>query len=229
MNQITYEDLKRAFQEQEFLVDTFIPLVMASNEVRSNLIQNLIRETHINVYYRSYYVIEAVSKTNPELFYEYWDQLVSLRTHKNSYHRNIYHWILAYLIAVDHAHKFDVVKDAYFAQIRDEKMLTGLEAVKDIIKISAYRPDLEEEIIALFLDDTMLQEYTDKQIDRFHYVMMTYFETILEKRSDERLWNFVRNCCSAKNATTSKKAKQMMKKRADEPIYEIGIYKNTSK
>ena len=93
-------------------------------------------------------------------------------------------------------------------------MLTGLEAVKDIIKISAYRPDLEEEIIALFLDETMLREYTDKQIDRFHYVMMAYFETVLEKRNDERLWDFVRNCCSAKNSTTSKKAKQIMKKRA---------------
>ena len=211
-DQITYQELESAFQRPEFSVNTFIPLVIASNEVRNKLIQNLIQETHINVYYRSYYLIDAVSRIDPQLFYEYWDQLIKLSTHKNSYHRSIYHWILANLISVDHERKFDAVKDMYFAQIRDQKMLTGLEAVKDIIRISAYRPDLEEEIIQLFLNEAMLQAYTDKQIDRFHYFFLTYFDTILDKHRDERLLDFVRNFCFAKNANTAKKAKQIMKK-----------------
>lgn len=211
-----YEDIQRAFQEKTFSVDTFVPLVLASGEVRKRLIQNLIQDTHINVYYRSYYLIDAACKIQPTLFYAYWEQLSSLRTHPNSYHRNIYHWLLAHLIAVDDERKFDAVKDVYFAQICDVKMLTGLEAVKDIIKISTYRPDLEEEIIHLFLDESMLESYTEKQKDRFHYVIMGYFETILEYRRDERLLDFIKSCQHAKNTTTFKRAKQIMQRQADQ-------------
>ncbi len=35
--------------------------------------------------------------------------------------------------------------------------------MKDIIIMSQYRPDLEEEIISLFLDENMIKDYTDKQ------------------------------------------------------------------
>ena len=166
---LNYEEILKAFQEKEFHIDDYISVVVESKDIREKLIQNLIEQTHINVYYRSYYLINAVSLTNPELFYEYWDLFVSLRYHKNSYHRNIFHWIITNLIPVDSQNKFDKIKKEYFSQIKDVKVLTGLEAMKDIIIMSQYRPDLEEEIISLFLDENMIKDYTDKQKDRFHF------------------------------------------------------------
>ena len=189
---LNYEEILKAFQEKEFHIDDYISVVVESKDIREKLIQNLIEQTHINVYYRSYYLINAVSLTNPELFYEYWDLFVSLRYHKNSYHRNIFHW--------------------YFSQIKDVKVLTGLEAMKDIIIMSQYRPDLEEEIISLFLDENMIKDYTDKQKDRFHFYSMEYFESLLDRKKDERLLDFIKTCLNAKNTTTAKKAKQILKK-----------------
>ena len=101
---LNYEEILKAFQEKEFHIDDYISVVVESKDIREKLIQNLIEQTHINVYYRSYYLINAVSLTNPELFYEYWDLFVSLRYHKNSYHRNIFHWIITNLIPVDNKH-----------------------------------------------------------------------------------------------------------------------------
>ena len=209
---LNYEEILKAFQEKEFHIDDYISVVVESKDIREKLIQNLIEQTHINVYYRSYYLINAVSLTNPELFYEYWDLFVSLRYHKNSYHRNIFHWIITNLIPVDSQNKFDKIKKEYFSQIKDVKVLTGLEAMKDIIIMSQYRPDLEEEIISLFIDENMIKDYTDKQKDRFHFYSMEYFESLLDRKKDERLLDFIKTCLNAKNTTTAKKAKQILKK-----------------
>ena len=70
---LNYEEILKAFQEKEFHIDDYISVVVESKDIREKLIQNLIEQTHINVYYRNYYLINAVSLTNPELFYEYWD------------------------------------------------------------------------------------------------------------------------------------------------------------
>lgn len=207
-----YENLEKAFQDKEFHTEAFIPLVMEQKAVRDRLIENLEEDTHINIYYRSYYLIDAVSKTNPELFYEYWNRLARLRFHKNSYHRNIFHWIITNLIPADKENQFDKIKDEYFSQIKDVKVLTGLEAVKDIIRMCAYRPDLEGEIISLLLNEELLEDYTDKQKDRFHCLAMEYFDTVLSRGKDERLMEFIRLCANAKNSTTARTAKQLIKK-----------------
>ena len=43
--------------------------------------------------------------------------------------------------------------------------------MKDIIIMSQYRPDLEEEIISLFLDENMIKDYTDKQKIVFIFIV----------------------------------------------------------
>ena len=60
---LNYEEILKAFQEKEFHIDDYISVVVESKDIREKLIQNLIEQTHINVYYRSYYLINAVSLT----------------------------------------------------------------------------------------------------------------------------------------------------------------------
>ena len=54
-----------SISRKEFHIDDYISVVVESKDIREKLIQNLIEQTHINVYYRSYYLINAVSLTNP--------------------------------------------------------------------------------------------------------------------------------------------------------------------
>ena len=58
---LNYEEILKAFQEKEFHIDDYISVVVESKDICQKLIQILIEQTQINVYYRSYYLINAVS------------------------------------------------------------------------------------------------------------------------------------------------------------------------
>lgn len=210
---MNYLDIEKRFQDKEFDYHKFVPLALEDKSVRDKLIENIVDgKNHINIYYRSYYIVDEASKEKPELFYEYWDNLVTILHHKNTYHRLIAHWLLTNLISVDKDNKFAEIKDEFFAAIDDEKVLVGLEAVKDITIVSEYRSDLEEEIISLFLNDNMLKNYLERQKERFYFLYMEYFDTVLEKRKDQRLIDFCRKCLTVKNTNTLKQTKKVLKK-----------------
>lgn len=106
-----YEELLLELEKHDFKYGPYIHLAIDDINIREKLINNITEDRHINVYYNSYYLIYEASKINPELFYQYWDSLIPLLNHKNSYHRSISHWILTNLIKVDNDNKFDLIKE----------------------------------------------------------------------------------------------------------------------
>ena len=207
-----YEELVLELKKNDFKYDPYVYLAIEDKYIRDQLIENITGEYHINIYYNSYYLVNAASKKEPSLFYEYWDALVPLLTHKNSYHRSIGHWILTNLVKVDIDHKFDAIKDTYFSMIKDVKFQTGLMALRDIISISQWREDLKIEIIDLFLNKEVLIEYKDNQVSKMEYEIITYLSNIdCDAKTKLRIKQYVIGCLDSKTNTTRILAKKVLK------------------
>lgn len=207
-----YEELLIELKKHDFKYKPYIHLAIHNADIREKLIKNITEDNHINIYYNSYYLIDEASKQYPELFYQYWDCLVPLFNHKNSYHRSISHWIITNLIKVDKNNKFDLIKKRYFGMIKDEKFLTGLMALRDIIIMSDYRTDLQDEIISLLLDKTLIANYKENQISKIQYEILEYFSKIYYNSKDKnKIINYVKDCLDSKSNKTHKLAKTILK------------------
>lgn len=206
-----YEELELELKKNNFDYKPYIYLAITDIEIRKKLIRNITEDNHINIYYNSHYLIKEASKIKPELFYEYWDLLVPLLYHKNSYHRSISHWILTNLVKIDKDNKFGLIKDKYFAMIKDEKFLTGFMALKDIIIVSDYNNYLNDEVTNLFLDKSLIENYKESQISKFQYEMLLYFEKVhKDSKFKNEINNYITNCINSKNIKISKLAQKIL-------------------
>lgn len=206
-----YEDLLIELKKHDFNYKPYIHLAIDNEEIREQLIKNIVEDNHINIYYNSYYLIDEASKQCPELFYQYWDCLVPLFDYKNSYHRNISHWIITNLIKVDKNNKFDLIKKRYFGMIKDEKFLTGLMALRDIIIMTEYRNDLKEEIINFFLDKTLIENYKENQISKIQYEILEYFGKVYyDSKNKNKIISYIKDCLDSKSIKTRKLAKTIL-------------------
>lgn len=178
-----YEELHSLLQNHLFKYEKYVQYAIDDDLIRNQLIHNITHKNHINIYYNSYHLIDEASKLQPELFYMYWDDLLPLLHHENSYHRSIAHWILTNLIPIDEQHKLDLIKDKYFHMIKDDKFLTGFMALKDIMIMSPYRPDLQEEIIRYLIMDAMYDGYSEKQYIKFQIEILHYLKPLVASGS----------------------------------------------
>lgn len=207
-----YEELLLELKKHDFKYEPYIFLAIDDENIREKLIKNITEENHINIYYNSYYLVYEASKIKPKLFYQYWDSLVPLLDHKNSYHRSIAHWILTNLIKVDNNNKFNLIKDRYFSMIKDEKFQTGYMVLKDIIIMSDYRVDLKSEIIELFLNENMLKGYKENQIARMQYEIISFFSEInCDANTKTKIINYIKMCQNSNSNKTRRKAKDTLK------------------
>jgi hypothetical protein len=133
-------------------IDKFVRLAISEDHIRGEIIKQMVTHPHIMVYYHCYYVASRASQERPELFYQYWPEIVSLLKHKNSYHRDFALTILANLTQADQGNLFSKIFYDYFEHINDEKFMTGQCCVQNSIKILRNKPELQEQIIALLLD-----------------------------------------------------------------------------
>jgi len=210
---MNYSDIEKEFNEKEFDYHKFVDYALNDESIRDKLVANIVDgNNHINIYYHSYYIINEASKEKPELFYKYWDDYLKIAKHKNSYHRIISHWLLTNLISIDYKNTFDDIKDDFFLAIKDERVSNGLAAVTDIIEVAKHRPDLENEIINLFLNEDLLINYTEKHRARFYFLYMEYFEIILKDNYDQKLINFIEGCLESNTINTKRCAIKLLKK-----------------
>lgn len=207
-----YKELVLELEKHDFKYQPYVYLAIENKQIRDQLIENITGDYHINIYYNSYYLVNEASKKEPKLFYEYWDVLVPLLHHKNSYHRSIAHWILTNLVKVDTDNKFSAIKDTYFLMIKDTKFQTGLMALRDIITISEWRKDLYPEIIDLFLHKELLIEYKDNQISKIEYEIIEFLSIIdCDKDTKFRINQYVITCLNSKSSKTRALAKKILK------------------
>lgn len=199
--------------EKDFDVDEFVQMAISDENARHEIVHQMLTNPAIMVYYHCYYVVDKASQTQPELFYPYWDEIVGLLHHRNSYHRDFALEIIGNLTKVDQENRFSEIEDTYFGIINDEKFMTGNCCVKNLLKVYRHKARLRGRIIETLLDIDNRCDYTEKQKAVLKADVLDIFDEVYEEVPEQDEINeFIRaevNCISPK---TRRKAKDLVRK-----------------
>jgi hypothetical protein len=194
-------------------VDKFVQMAIRDNQFRNEIIEQLLTNPDIMVYYHCYYVVSKASQERPELFYQYWHEIALLLKHKNSYHRDIALTIIANLTQVDRENLFSKIFHDYFEHINDNKFMTGKCCVQNSIKIFRQKPELHNQIIDLLLDVDNLWTYPEKQKELLKSDILELFDEVYIELSDKSgIDEFIRRGISSTSPKTRNKAKELVRK-----------------
>lgn len=199
--------------EKDFDVNEFVQLAIDDENVRTEIVHQMLTNPEIMVYYHCYYVVEKASRKRPEVFYPYWAEIAKLLHHKNSYHRDFAIEIVGNLTKVDQENRFAGIEEDYFGILNDEKFMTGNCCVRNLLKIFRHRVGQRERIIETLLDIDNRCNYTEKQKGILKADVLEIFDEVYQEvpKHDE-INEFIKaevNCISPK---TRKKAKELIKK-----------------
>jgi hypothetical protein len=202
------DELIQAISKKDADVDEFVQLAMNDSRARDEIINQMLTNPDIMVYYHCYYVVSKASEDKPELFLHYWDEVVSLLDHKNSYHRDIAMTIIANLTRVEHENLFAKIFESYLTHINDIKFMTGKCCIQNSLKILKNKPEYKDQIISRLLDVDNQCTYPDKQrellkFDILEIVDGVYAEDNLINGMDE----FIRACANSISPKTRRKGR----------------------
>jgi hypothetical protein len=145
------------------LIELLSDKVLTEDSLKQIVINQLISNDHILVYYHSFLILDKALRKAPSLFYTYWDEFESLFEHKNSYHRNYAMRLLAGLTKIDDQKKFDRIIDKYYNQLNDEKFLTRRYCILNSLEIIRNRLELSDIIICKIVSFLKTSDCTEKQ------------------------------------------------------------------
>ncbi|WBW97055.1 hypothetical protein [Oceanirhabdus sp. W0125-5] len=209
MNKETLDSIR----DKNIDVEYFSYQAIKDPSFREDVICELLTNKDIMVYYHCYYIVSKVSEIRPELFYDHWNDFVSLLSHKNSYHRDIGLTILANLVSVDENFYFDNILKEYLKHIDDEKFMTAQCCVKNLIKIVKGRKDLRGVIVQTLLEVEKRVSYHEKQRELLKFDVLNVFDEILEKSEyKDDMISFIKDCSNSISPKTKRKAKELIKK-----------------
>jgi hypothetical protein len=206
-------ELIEKIARKDFDVDAFVQLALQNESVREEIVNQMLTNPAIMVYYHCYYVIEKASRKNPELFYPYWDDIAALLHHQNSYHRDFALEIIGNLTKVDQANQFAEVKRNYFDLVNDKKFMTGNCCVRNLLKIYQHKAELRDEIIEILLNIDNRCDYIDKQKAVLKADVLNIFDVIYEDVGvKEDINQFIRTELKSISPKTRRKAKVLVRK-----------------
>ena len=207
------DDLIEKIAEKDFDVDNFVEIAITDDVAREEIVNQMLTNSAIMVYYHCYYIVEKASRKQPELFYQFWDQITKLLDHKNSYHRDFAVEIIGNLTKVDQENRFVEIEEEYFSIINDEKFMTGNCCVKNLLKIYRHKAAQRERIIETLLDIDNRCDYTEKQKGVFKADVLEIFDEVYEEvpRRDE-INGFIKAEANSISPKTRKKAKRLIEK-----------------
>jgi len=199
--------------EKDFDVNAFVSLALSDEFARNFIVHEMLTNPAIMVYYHCYYVVEKASQAQPELFYPYWGEIAELLHHKNSYHRDFAVEILGNLTKVDEQDRFSEVEDQYFSIINDEKFMTGICCVKNLLKIYRNKAGRRDHIIQAVLNIDTLCDYTEKQKGVLKADVLEIFDQVYEEAPRRDAINeFIRAQIHCVSPKTRSKARELVKK-----------------
>lgn len=207
------DDLIEKIAEKDFDVDNFVEIAITDDVAREEIVNQMLTNSAIMVYYHCYYIVEKASRKQPELFYQFWDQITKLLDHKNSYHRDFAVEIIGNLTKVDQENRFVEIEEEYFSIINDEKFMTGNCCVKNLLKIYRHKAEQRERIIETLLDIDNRCDYTEKQKGVLKADVLEIFDEVYEEvpRRDE-INGFIKAEANSISPKTRKKAKRLIEK-----------------
>lgn len=124
------EQIIEEISRKDFDVPKWGKMAVDDYRIREILIQQLISNENIMVYYHCYYILDLATATAPKEFYPYWDEIAKLLYHKNSYHHNISMSLIANMIEIDNERKFNSLFDQFILLIDDKKITTSICALR---------------------------------------------------------------------------------------------------
>jgi hypothetical protein len=202
------DELIQAISKKDADVDEFVQLAMNDSRARDEIINQMLTNPDIMVYYHCYYVVSKASEDKPELFLRYWDEMVSLLDHKNSYHRDIAMTIIANLTRVDHDNLFAMIFESYFAHINDIKFMTGKCCIQNSFKILKNKPEYKDQIITRLLDVDNQCTYPDKQRELLKFGILEILDEVYPGDSYKNgMDEFIRICVNSISSKTRDKAR----------------------
>jgi hypothetical protein len=204
------DELIQAISKKDVEVDEFVQLAISDVHARDEIINQMLTNPDIMVYYHCYYVVSKASEDKPELFLRYWDEMASLLDHKNFYHRDFALTMIANLTRVDHDNLFAKIFESYLAHINDIKFMTGKCCIQNSLKIITNKPELKDQIITRLLDVDNQCTYPDKQRELLNFDILeildeVYTEDNLLSGMDE----FIRACANSISPKTRRKARDL--------------------
>jgi len=210
---LTKNDLISEICDKNVDVDKFAEIIINEEPIRQEIINQMLNNEHIMVYYHSYNILAKSSELKPELFYRYWDDFASLLNHENSYHRDFGLTLIANLTKVDYENKFSSVFDDYFKRINDTKFMTARHCIQNTAKILANKHELKEDILNILLNINELCNFSEKQKALIKSDVIEVFDEFYREINNKEMINkFVKVELNSVSPKTKKRAREFILK-----------------
>jgi hypothetical protein len=159
-------------------------------------------------------VLRLISVIQPELLYPHFDRFVRLLDHPNK----IFQWeailVLAELVRVDKANRFEAVFPRYFAPIAGPVMITAANTIGGAAQIARARPAwadrIAREILKVSRARYQTRECRNVAIGKAIEAFGEIFDLLNETKPT--VVNFVRRQVKNSRAATAKKAQVFLRK-----------------
>ncbi len=199
-------------------IDVFVQIAIREDQARDEIVNQMLTHPDIMVYYHCYYVVSKASQERPELFYKYWNEMVSLLRHPNSYHRDFGLTILANLTRVDQDNLFPAIFRDYFEHVNDDRFMTAQCCVRNSLKIIRHRPELKDRIIDLLLDVDHRCAYPEKQKELLKSDILVILDEIYDDVRDKPgAGEFIKKATRSISPKTRNMAKSLVQKYGPQP------------
>lgn len=210
---MTQSSLIEKIADKNVDIDGFVKIVIDDENTREEVINQLLINKNIMVYYHCYYIVSRASEEKPELFYKHWNDFASLLNHKNSYHRDIGLTIIANLTKVDKGNFFADIFQKYIQHLNDAKFMTSQCFVKNMKKVLKNKKEYKEEIINLLLDIDKICTYPEKQRELLKSDIIEVLDEAYESTDNKKsIEQFVRLQSESISPKTRKRVKEFLKK-----------------
>jgi hypothetical protein len=207
------KEIMLAIAEKNFDKFKYIEQIQSDEELRDLIIEQMIVNKNIMIYYHCYEIISEASSLKPELFYKYWDIFKNLLHHENSYQRDIGLALIANLSKCDEDNRIIEVIGEYLEHAHDEKFMTSRCCVKNSSKILLNKPELMEKIVRYYINLTETCNYPIKQKELLISDIIESFYIIYEKYDNKaELMSFVRDRTASSSPKTRKIVKEFIHK-----------------
>jgi len=207
------KEIIRDIADKNFDKFKYVEQIQFDEELRDLIIDQMISNKNIMVYYHCYDIVSEASRSKPELFYKYWNTCRNLLHHENSYHRDIGLTVIANLSKSDENNLIIEVIDEYLEHARDDKFMTSRCCIKNSSKILLNKPELMKKIIVYFINSADSCNYPIKQKELLISDIIEAFDTIYDKYDNKvELMDFVRDKTTSGSPKTRKAAKEFILK-----------------
>lgn len=207
------DNLIKDISDKNVDIEKFVKSIIIDDILREEVINLMLTNKDIMVYYHCYYIVSKASEIKPELFYEHWDDFSSLLNHQNSYHRNIGLTIIANLVRVDNKNLFEEIFDDYFSHLHDEKFMTTQCCLKETLKIVKVKNNLQDKIVSLLLDIDAICNYPEKQKELLKHDILAILDLLYEYNIDKKsIGDFIKMAGESISPKTRKKVVKIMDK-----------------